>query len=376
MGASLLVLLPAATPVTDVLPVLMAAVLVGAGIWYLGDRLDARFGPENAEVIQALLLLAVATLTTVFVAVNWDGTGEVVTAVSLLEFGVDTVVRVLITVILLVAAYTLTRVLKLLLLRNRGGRTQFTSVHQRLAVFYSAQVVVFVGFALTTVVFWGVNLSELLVGAGVLGIILGFAAQETIGSMVAGFILILSRPFDVGDWVQIGEHEGFVSDITINNVRLRNLDGEHVVLPNRTVQNQTIVNRSREEKLRVRLEVGVDYSVQPGHAEAVALAALESLEEIMSQPSPEVVAVRFDDSAVILRLWFWIEDPIPQRRWQARRVAIHAVKEAFGREGVKIPFPQRELSGRAETGGFHVTDGERGSEHEWDESPRSASGRP
>ncbi|MFC6976988.1 mechanosensitive ion channel family protein [Halomicroarcula sp. GCM10025709] len=118
---------------------------------------------------------------------------------------------------------------------------------------------------------------------------------------------MLSRPFAIGDWVRIGDHEGFITEITINNVRLRNLDGEHVVLPNEAVNNRTIINRSIEGKLRLRVEVGIDYDVDPDHAEAVALDALTELEEIMTQPAPQVLPARFDDSAVILELRFWVD---------------------------------------------------------------------
>lgn len=81
---------------------------------------------------------------------------------------------------------------------------------------------------------------------------------------------------------------------------------------------------------------------------------MADLEEVMSQPAPQVVPVRFDDSAVILELRFWIDRPNPQRKWRAIQAVIHTVKQAFNREDIKIPFPQREFSGRAETAGFRV----------------------
>ncbi|WP_237561677.1 mechanosensitive ion channel family protein [Halorubrum halophilum] len=167
-----------------------------------------------------------------------------------------------------------------------------------------------------------------------------------------------------------------ISTEVINNVRLRNLDGEHVVLPNEAVNNRTIINRSIEGKLRLRVEVGIDYDVNPDHAESVALDALTELEEIMSQPAPQVLPVRFDDSAVILELRFWIDKPTPQRKWRATQVVIHNVKAAFRREGIKIPFPQRELMGRKETGGFRVVDDELSGQPEADShSPTSSTDR-
>ena len=352
-----LVPLQSSTELTETVAVVAAAVFIGAVIWYLGKRLKTRLRTENAEVVRAGLLLMVASVAAVVLVLRWNAAGTALSVVGVLEFGIEAGVRLLLTILQFIAAYTVTRILKRFLLGSGSSKHRVTSDHQRRVGYYVSQVVIYVVAVFGTFSLWGVQLSDLLLGAGVLGIVLGFAAQETLGSILAGFILMLSRPFAIGDWVRIGDHEGFITEITINNVRLRNLDGEHVVLPNEAVNNRTIINRSIEGKLRLRVEVGIDYDVNPDHAEAVALEALTELEEIMSQPAPQVLPVRFDDSAVILELRFWVDKPTPQRKWRATQAVIHDVKAAFRREGIKIPFPQRELTGRNETGGFHVVDG-------------------
>ena len=167
---------------------------------------------------------------------------------------------------------------------------------------------------------------------------------------------MLSRPFDVGRWVRIGDHEGIITEITVNHVRLRNLDGEHVVRPNEAVGNRTIINRSVEGKLRHCVEIGLEYDVDPEQAGAIALAAIADLDEIMTQPAPQVFPVRSNDSAVVLELRFWIENPTPQRKWLSVQAVIHSVKSAFKREGIKIPFPQRELTKRGEGDAFRIVD--------------------
>jgi small-conductance mechanosensitive channel len=371
-----LVPLQSSTELTETVAVVAAAVFIGAVIWYLGKRLKTRLRTENAEVVRAGLLLMVASVAAVVLVLRWNAAGTALSVVGVLEFGIEAGVRLLLTILLFIVAYTVTRILKRFLLGSGSSKHRVTSDHQRRVGYYVSQVVIYVVAVFGTFSLWGVQLSDLLLGAGVLGIVLGFAAQETLGSILAGFILMLSRPFAIGDWVRIGDHEGFITEITINNVRLRNLDGEHVVLPNEAVNNRTIINRSIEGKLRLRVEVGIDYDVNPDHAEAVALEALTELEEIMSQPAPQVLPVRFDDSAVILELRFWIDKPTPQRKWRATQVVIHNVKAAFRREGIKIPFPQRELMGRKETGGFRVVDDELSGQPEADShSPTSSTDR-
>jgi small-conductance mechanosensitive channel len=212
-------------------------------------------------------------------------------------------------------------------------------------------------FAVTGVLtLWGINLSGLLVGAGFLGIVVGMAARETLGSIIAGFVLMFSRPFTLGDWVEVGDHEGIVTNITIMNTRLKNFDGEAIVIPNDIVSNRPITNRTDQGHLRTRLDVGIDYEADPERAQEIALETIERLDAVADAPPPQVVSKAFGDSAIVLELRFWIERPTPQHRWHAIESVIHAVKERFENEGIKIPYPQRELSGRAETGGFRVRD--------------------
>jgi len=339
---------------TETLIIVAGTVAVGVVFWILGKRLKTRIQAANVEVIRAGFILLLTVVAAVVLLIQWNAAGTALSVIGVLEFGIEVGVRILLTVLLVVAAYTVTRILKRLLIGGDSSASRVTSEHQRRVSFYVTQVVVYVFAVFGLLFLWGVRLGDLLLGAGVLGIVLGFAAQETLGSILAGFILMLSRPFAVGDWVQIGEHEGFVTEITINNVRLRNLDGEHIVIPNEAVNNRTIVNRSQEGKLRLRIEVGVDYEVDPDYAETVALEAISELDEVMNQPSPQVLPVRFDDSAVILELRFWIDSPMPQRKWRAIQAVIHSVKTAFKQKDIKIPFPQRELAGRSETGGFQV----------------------
>ena len=354
MGSLFLTLLQLTTDTIDTLIIIGGAAATGMVIWVLGNRLKTRVQSADAEVIRAALILLLTAIVAGVLVVRWGATGTALSIVGVLEFGIDVGIRILLTVLIAVTAYTLTRILKRLLLGANNSANRITSEHQRRVSFYISQVAVYISAVFGLLSLWGVQLGDLLLGAGVLGIVLGFAAQETLGSILAGFILMLSKPFAVGDWVRIGEHEGFVTEITINNVRLRNLDGEHVVLPNEAVNNRTIINRSLEGKLRLRIQVGIDYDADPSHAENIALDAISELDNIMNQPEPQVLPVQFDDSAIILELRFWVDSPTPQKKWRAIRNVIHNIKCVFHNEGIKIPFPQRELSGRSETGGFQI----------------------
>ncbi len=295
-----------------------------------------------------IVLAAVVTLLTV-----WGLFEVAVEAVTLVGLSVSLLVRVATTALLALVAYIAADVLGDTLDRFADGSDRVTE-HQREIIHRVGNLSLLAFLVAGGLTIWGVDLSGLLVGAGFLGIVVGLAARQTLGSLIAGFVLMFSRPFTIGDWVEIGDRTGVVTDITIVNTRMENFDGETIVIPNDMVSNQPIVNRSERGHLRIRQDVGIDYATDPDHAVEVALSAMEDLKPVASSPPPRVIPKSFGDSAVVLELRFWIDRPMPPRKWRAVDAVVRSVKDAFEAEDIKIPFPQQELSGRAETGGFRV----------------------
>jgi len=167
---------------------------------------------------------------------------------------------------------------------------------------------------------------------------------------------MFARPFEIGDWVEVEDDEGIVTDISIVNTQLRSFDGEYIMIPNDVIASSTVTNRSKRGRLRLEVEVGVDYGTDVERAADLAEQAIDEVDEAIAAPSPQIVGKSFGDSAVVLGVRFWIDKPSARRHWKARTAAINAIKRAFEAEDIKIPYPQRELSGRAETGGFQIAD--------------------
>ncbi len=314
------------------------------------------FGVSLDYAVRALQLV-VAVLTGLALLVVWGLTGLAFVALGLLTDSVDPLVKVALTMGLVVATYVAIGFLKEFADRLSGEDDRLDE-HQAEVLLRVAQVCAIGVAGIVALGVWGQEIGGLLVGAGFLGIVVGMAARQTLGSVIAGFVLMFSRPFEVGDWVEVAGNEGIVTDITVVNTRLENFDGEYVVIPNDVISNETVINRTRKGRLRLRVEVGIDYATDPDYAEDVAMEAMTDLDEVMPVPRPQVVPKRFDDSAVVLELRFWIDNPTSRRRWRAISAVIRNVHGAFERDGVKIPFPQREVSGRGASGGFRVVDGE------------------
>ncbi|MFB6298829.1 MAG: mechanosensitive ion channel family protein [Halobacteriales archaeon] len=313
-----------------------------------------RFGYERlVDVVLGTVLIGAMIVGGGLLITLWNAGSDIQEGMQFLQNPLAIGAKVLISLALLAGVYIASGTLDKFvenLLKNQSG----ISDHQAEITFRTVQVLAYTVAIVIILGLWEVNLGGLLVGAGFLGIVLGMAARQTLGSLIAGFVIMFSRPFEIGDWVQIGDKEGIVTDITVVNTRIQNFDGEYVMLPNDTVSSSDIINRTRKGRLRIQLEVGVDYDTDLEKAGSLAKNAMDEVDDILTVPQPQVVFKRFGDSAIVLGLRFWIDKPSARRRWRAQTAVIKTVKEAFDANGIKIPFPQRELMGRVEEGGFRL----------------------
>ncbi|PHQ46575.1 mechanosensitive ion channel protein MscS [Halorubrum sp. C3] len=316
---------------------------------FLTGRL--KHGDRDLTSTQRLLLSATVGVATAVGALTliavWDRSGALFKAAQS-ALTANQVSNVVLAVILLAIAYALTDFLGGVI-REIGAESASISQHQQEVILRVTQLTVYTSAILAVVGLFTENVGSLLVGAGFLGIVVGMAARQTLGSLLAGFVLMFSRPFEIGDWVEIGSEEGFVTDITIMNTHMRNFDGEYVVVPNDLVANQAITNRSREGRLRIHMEVGIGYDDDPDEAAGIAEDVLSGIDTIANNPQPYAIPSGFGDSAILLDLRFWIDPPTPQARWRSKATAVEEIQDRFADAGISIPYPQRTVSYPPET---------------------------
>ncbi len=185
----------------------------------------------------------------------------------------------------------------------------------------------------------GFNITAFLTGVGILGFTVGFALQDVSKNLMAGILLLLQQPFDLGDAIQVNDYAGMVEEISLRATVIRTFDGRVVYLPNADVYTSAIVNFSRAEKRRVEVQVGVAYGTDLAHAKAVAEAALQkSVPGLEDDPAPLAVFHTFNDASVDMTLYFWV-DPAAVSLWEAKDAAVQAIHTAFAQEGIEIPYP-------------------------------------
>ncbi|ELY39670.1 mechanosensitive ion channel family protein [Natronorubrum tibetense] len=314
-----------------------------------------RTRPLYSDIISMGVLILTCLLSLAIVLGVWDQTSEIQSIYTDLDLGSDVIARGVFTFVLVIGTLIVTRFVRRVLQEVLASATAVTD-HQREITHRLSQVLIWSVSLIIVLGVWVDDLGGLLVGAGFAGIVIGMAARQTLGTVIAGFVLMFDRPFEIGDWIEVDDEEGIVTDISIVNTRLQSFDGEYIMIPNDLISSSMVTNRSKRGRLRIEVDVGVDYSTDVERAAEIARAEVEELDESLTAPSPQVITKEFADSAVVLGVRFWIDNPSARRFSKSKTAAIHAIKRAFEDEGVKIPYPQRELTGRAETGGFRIAE--------------------
>lgn len=336
---------------------LLYSVIVAAiafGLAYLVGwgrrRMNLQVSPIVTDLVSSILLIAIVVGTALSIAEIWGQTDVLIQQVGFLrldQHAPEFVLTLVILIAIQVFAGIATR-----LLDDLTRESHTLTEHQREVGVRVTQLSLWGTGIIIILGVWRIDLTGLLVGAGFLGIVLGLAARKTLGSLLAGFVLMFSQPFEVGDWIVVEGKEGIVSDITLMSTRLQAFNGEYVIVPNDVVSNETIANRSRQGQLRVEVEVGIDYDADIDYARGVALQVARELaddtERGLTSPAPDVLVERFGDSSIILLVRIWADHPSAGEFNRLRDELICRIKDAFDREAIAIPYPQRQLSERAD----------------------------
>ena len=185
-----------------------------------------------------------------------------------------------------------------------------------------------------------INIGPLLAAIGAAGFIIGFALQGTLSNFAAGIMILIYRPFDVGDLVEIGGTSGTVDAMTIVSTTLKTIDNQIVVLPNNMIWGDKIINITGSDIRRVDMVFGIGYSDDIAKAQKILEEILLNHEATLKDPEPMVKVHELGDSSVnfVVRPWVKTED-----YWDVYWDVTRTVKERFDAEGVSIPFPQRDV---------------------------------
>ena len=246
------------------------------------------------------------------------------------------IVSLILSVIALIVSRIIVRIIRHALISVSKRVGKFTLLMAGLvgkiisALVWIILVVVILGF-------FGVDLTPVLAGLGITGVVLGFALQESIASLFSGIMIAINNPFRVGDWVDIGDISGSVTSMDIMCVTLTSGDNKKITMNNRNVWGSTIVNYSYIEKRRLDMTVSVDYSTDTEKAKNVLRALIMSYPEILSDPAPVIEVNNYGASSIDIIVRPYV---LPSDYWTIYWRFNADVLRTLRSNGMDMPFNQ------------------------------------
>lgn len=213
----------------------------------------------------------------------------------------------------------------------------------RLLQGFIVTAVFWASFVLGTVMLlaiFGVNVTPLFAVFGGISFILGFALQETLGNLASGLMIMVLRPFDTGDYIIVGGVSGSVDNMSVVTTQIRTFDNQIIVVPNSKIWGDVITNVNASAERRVDLVFGIGYSDNAQLAIDVLKELVEAHPKCLKEPQPQILVGELGDSSVNIfcRPWSKTED-----YWTVYWDLTMQTKERFDKEGISIPFPQRDV---------------------------------
>lgn len=187
------------------------------------------------------------------------------------------------------------------------------------------------------------RLTTLLAGVGILGVTIGFALQDVAKNFVAGVLLLITQPFELGDTIMVSDFTGTVIAINLRSTELRELDGRFVIIPNGDIFVSSIINYSRSIERRVELKLTVTPDTNLEAAVKTGLSAVDGISGVMGDPAPVLIFESFGDSAINGFLRYWVDTSQADLLETQHRVLEH-VQRAYDQEGIVMPYPTMEVS--------------------------------
>lgn len=187
----------------------------------------------------------------------------------------------------------------------------------------------------------GIKATSFIALLGAMGLAIGMALQGTLQNFAGGVIILLMKPFKVGDYIECGQFKGYIQEIRIFHTVMRPFNGRTIVIPNSELSNKSLINHTKEENIRLDVVASVAYGSDLEKVKEVLMEVINNEPLIQTEPKAPVVAVsELGNSSVDLSMWMWVKVEDYWKVWLRIRENIY---NAFYRNNITIPFPQMDV---------------------------------
>lgn len=182
------------------------------------------------------------------------------------------------------------------------------------------------------------DVTGFIAGLGIVGFTIGFALQDIARNFVAGILLLIRQPFEIGDAIEAAGYGGTVQDIKVRDTVIRSWDGEEVIIPNADIFTQPILNYTARPTRRRTIAIGLGYEEDVDQAVAALLDAIRGTEGVLAQPEPEIIATELGNSTLQLEARFWLNQETHDV-YGTHSAVVQAIKERAEADGIDLPYP-------------------------------------
>ncbi|RZO96798.1 MAG: mechanosensitive ion channel [Gammaproteobacteria bacterium] len=186
----------------------------------------------------------------------------------------------------------------------------------------------------------GIQTTSIIAVLGAAGLAIGLALQGSLSNFAAGILIVIYRPYKVGDYIQADNHLGTVDDIQIFSTVLRTPDNKIVVVPNGSIMNGSIVNFSHQKERRIDIVIGCSYDDDIDKVKEVLADVLSKDERILKEPKPRIALSELADSSVNFIVRPWVKN---SEYLDVLYSLLEEIKKRFDQEGISIPYPQSDV---------------------------------
>ena len=254
------------------------------------------------------------------------------------EFAMSAGVKLLISAVILIVGFKLTGFLVKKLKNRKVGAHTDETVRGFVVSFVSIALKVLI--IVTVAAYLGVPMTSMVAVIGSAGVAIGLALQGGLSNIAGGLMIMIFRPFSVGDYISSSSGDGTVASIGIYHTTLVTPDCRRVVIPNSALTSSTVTNYSAEPRRRVDLDFSASYGDDIDKVRAAILSVANGIPQVLKDPAAEVMVSEHSDSAVKYRVRAWCKG---EDYWTVYFALQENVKRAFDEAGISIPFPQVDV---------------------------------
>ncbi|MBT8122342.1 MAG: mechanosensitive ion channel family protein, partial [Gammaproteobacteria bacterium] len=258
----------------------------------------------------------------------------------LVDYGPQWAFKLIVFVLILVVFALLANITKRIANRAlASSRLHASRLLQNLFVSFIGKAIFLVGI-LIALAQLGIKIGPVLAGLGIVGFIIGFALQETLSNFAAGVMILVYRPFDVGDAIEASGVSGKVQRMNLVSTTITTFDNQRAIVPNRKIWGDVIRNINAEKTRRVDMLFSIGYDDDPDLADRILHEIVDHHELALDDPPPVIRLHTLGESSVDFIVRPWVKS---ENYWEAYWHITRAVKKRFDEEGISIPFPQQDM---------------------------------